>query len=80
MQQREEFWNDTFHVVGHIDLVAIELDLVLLELQTRLHFREVKDAGQIEWIVNVQMYPEQGLVAHWIEVAVELLVVLVLQF
>ena len=79
MEQCEEVGHDAFHLVGHEHLVAVELDLVALQFDVRLDAGEVEDTREVERIVNVEVNPEQRLVLHGIECAVERLVVLVLQ-
>ena len=79
MQQGEELRHDTFYLIGHEYLVAVELDLVLLQFNVRLNLREIEDTREVEGIVDVEVDPEQRLVAHGVEGAVERLVVLVLQ-
>ena len=79
MEQGKELRYDAFHLIGHEHLVAVELDLVLLQVDVRLNTREIEDAREVEGVVDVQVNPEQRLVLHGIERAIELLVVLVLQ-
>ena len=79
VEQGEELRHDALHLVGDEDLVAVELDLVLLQLDVRLDLGEVEDTREVEGVVDVQVDPEQGLVRHGVEGAVERLVVLVLQ-
>ena len=79
MQQGQELRHDAFHCVGHEDLVAVELNLVALDFDVVLFLREVEDAGKVEGLVDVEVNPEERLVGHREEVAVELLVVLVLE-
>ena len=74
VQQRQILRNDAFDLVGDVDLIGIELDFVLLNLKIIMDFREIKDAGQMERIVDIQMDVEQRVVAHRIEFAVEFLV------
>ena len=76
MQQREELGNDTLDRVGNKDLIAVELNLVLLNLEVVANLREIEDTRQIERIVDVQVDIEQRIVAHRIHLAVELLVLL----
>ena len=64
MQQGEELWHDAFYLIGYEDLVAVELDFVLLQFDVRLDLREIEDTREVERIVDVQVDPEQGLVAH----------------
>ena len=79
MKQGQELWYDALYLVGHEYLVAVQLNLVLLQLDVVLDFWEVEDTCEIEWVVYVQVNPEQRLVAHGVECAIEALVVLVLQ-
>ena len=79
MQQRQELRHNTFHLIGYEYLVAIELDLVALQIDVRLDAREVEDTRQVEWVIHIQVNPEHRFVAHGVEGTVERLVVLVLQ-
>ena len=76
MQQRQVLRHDALDLIRHIDLVRIELDLVLLDLEVVVNLREVEDARQVERIVDIEVDREQRLVAHRVEFAVELLVLL----
>ena len=80
MKQGKELRNNAFYLVCNEYLVAIELYLVALKFYIVLHAWEIQNAGQVEWIVNIQVNPEQRFVVHWEECTVELLVVLVFQF
>ena len=66
-------------MVGDEHLVAVELNLVLLQFDAGLDLGEVEDTRQVEGVVHVQVNPEQRLVAHGVERAVERLVVFVFQ-
>ena len=79
MQQSEELRHDALHLIGHEHLVAVELNLVALQLDVALYAWEVEYAGEVERIVDVEVNPEQRLVLHGVERAVERLVVFVLQ-
>ena len=79
MQQCQEVRHDALHAVGHEHLVAVELYLVAADLDVALYLWEVEHARQVEREIDVQMYPEQRLVLHRVELGVELLVVLVLE-
>ena len=76
VQQRQVFGHDAFDLVGHVDLVRIELYLVLLNLEVVVYLREIEDARQVERVVDVQVDREQRLVAHGVELVVKLLVLL----
>ena len=80
MQQGQELRNDSLNRVGHEDLIAIELDLIAVQIQVALDAREVKDTGQVERIIHVQVDPEQRLLAHRVKILIEFLVILILQF
>ncbi len=60
-------------------LVAVELDLVLVDGHALLDLREVEHAGQREGVVHVEVDPEHRLLLHRIELLIELEVVLVLE-
>ena len=79
MEQSEEVRHDAFHAVRYVHLVAVQLNLVTLQFDVVLDFGEIEHARQVERIVHVQMNPEQRLVAHRVQFAIELLVVLVFQ-
>ena len=65
-------------MISNKNLIAIELDLVALQVKIVLDFGEVEDTCQIEGIIHVEMNPEQRLVRHWEEFAVEFFVILLL--
>ncbi len=58
VQQHQKFRNDVFYLVGNKNLVAVQLDLVLLNLVALFDLREIKDAREVEGIVHIQMDPE----------------------
>ena len=80
MQEGEEVGYDALYRVGHIHLVAVELDAILLQVDVALDLGEVEHTGEVEGVVYIEVNPEQRLIAHGVEVAVELLVVLVGEF
>ena len=79
MHQCEEVGYYAFYFVGYIYLVAVELYLVALHFDVALYLGEVEHTGEVEGEVYVEVYPEEGLVAHGVELAVEFLVILVLE-
>ena len=79
VQQGEELGDDALHGVGDEHLVAVEPDLVALQIHVAFDAREVEDTGQVEGIIHVEVDPEERLVGHRVELAVERLVVLILQ-
>ena len=80
VQKRQEVRDDVVHVVGDEHLVAVKLDVVLLDRHPVLDLREVEDSGEVERIVHVQMDVEQRVFLHRVEIPVELHIVLFLQF
>ena len=76
MQKREVLGNDTLHLVGNEYLIAVELYLILLQLEVVVNLGEIKNTRKIERIVDVHMYVEQRLIAHRIQLVVELFVLL----
>ena len=79
MEQCEELRNYAFHLIGDENLIAVELYLVALQFEIGVYSGEIQYSGEVERIVNVEVYPEQRFVLHWIQSAVERLVVLVFQ-
>ena len=79
VEQGEEVRHDVLHLVGDEDLVAIELNLVAVDVNVVLDTREIEHAGQVEGIVHVEVNPEERLVGHGVEVAIELFVVFVFE-
>ena len=71
VQQRQELGNDALHRIGHVHLVAVKLYPILLNLEIVVDFREIENPRQVERIVDVEMYPEQRVVAARIELPVE---------
>ena len=79
MEKCEELRHDAFNLVSDIHLIAIQLNLVALQFEVRLHFGEIEYSGEIERIVNIEVNPEQRLVGHRVQCSVESLVVIVLK-
>ena len=80
MEECHEVRDYVVHVVRNEHLVAVEGDLVALNSNAVLQFREVEDTGEVERIVNIEVDPEKRLLVHREEGAVESKVVLVLEF
>ena len=79
MEQCKELRNDAFYLIGDIYLIAVELYFVWLQFDVRLYSWEVENAGEVERIVNVEVYPEQWLVLHGVEVLVKFLIIFIFQ-
>ena len=79
MQQGQELWNDTLYLISNEYLVAEQLYLVTLQIEITLDTWEIKDTGEVERIIHIQVNPEHRVVLHGVEGVVELLIVLILQ-
>ena len=79
MEQCKELWYNSLDLIGYEYLVAIELNLITLQFDIVLYTWEIKNTRKVEWVVNVQVNPEQWLVIHWEESTIEVLVVFILQ-
>ena len=77
MEQGQVHRHDALHLVSHKDLIAVELDLVALQIYLVAHLGEVEYACQGEGVVYIKMYPKEWLVSSWVELTVELTIVLV---
>ena len=77
MEQGQVHRHDALHLVSHKDLIAVELDLVALQIHLVAHLGEVEYAGQGEWVVYIKVYPKEWLVSSWVELTVELTIILV---
>ena len=78
MEKSEILRHDIFDFVGDVNLVAIELNLVAVNVEVVLDLREIEDTGEVERIVHVEMDVEKRLVhLERIEFVVELIVVLI---
>ena len=42
-------------------------------------FREVENTREMEWEIDIEVNPEQRIVAHWIQFAIETLVVFIFE-
>ena len=80
VKQSKEIRHYVVDVVRNEHLVAVELDLVLVDGHAFLDLGEVKHAGEVERIVHVQMNPEHRFLIERIEGLVEVLVVFFLEF
>ena len=58
MQEGEEVGYDALNRVGHIHLVAVELDAVLLQVDVALYLGEVEYAREVEGVVYIEVNPE----------------------
>ena len=67
MKKGQEVRHYVVHAVRDEHLVAIELYLVLLNLEGVLDFREIEYSGEVERIVHVEVDVEERLLGHRIE-------------
>ena len=80
MQQRQVFRHDVLHFIGHIYLIAVQLDLIAMYIEVRFDLREIKDTGEIERVIHIQMNMKERLIhLSRIEFVIELIVVLIRQ-
>ena len=80
VQQGQILGDDVLHFVGHIDLIAVELNLIAVHVEVGLDFREIEDTGEVERIVHIQMNMEERFFElSRIEFVVELIIVLISQ-
>ena len=79
MKQCKEVRDNVIHMVGHEHLVAVQLDLVLLDSHSLLDFREVENTCQVERIVHIQVDVEKRILIGRIQGLVEVHVILFLQ-
>ena len=77
MEQGQVHRHDALHLVSHKDLIAVELDLVALQIHLVAHLGKVEYACQGEGVIHIKVYPKKRLVSSWVELAVELTIVLV---
>ena len=62
MQKGQILRNDTINLICYENLVAVELNLVLLNLEVVVNLREVENTCQVERIVDIKVDVEQRLV------------------
>ena len=79
MKQGKVFGHNVFYVVGHIHLVAEKLNFISLNIYVIFNFREIKNTGQVERIIHIEVNMEKRLVAHGEKFVIELIVIFVLQ-
>ena len=76
MKQGQIFGNDIVNLVGDEHLIAVELDLLAVDVHVVLDLWEVEYSRQMERIIDVEVYVEQRLVVLVrIELVIELGVV-----
>ena len=78
MEQHHELWYYAFDLIGDEYLIAEELDLVAVELII-LDLWEVEHTCEVEWEIDVEVNPEEWIRTHWVEVVIELQIVIVLE-
>ena len=79
VQEGEEVRHDTLYFIGDVNLIAVELNLVALQIQVVFDLREIEDTCQIERIVHIEVDPKERLFGHGIERTVKFLIVFVLE-
>ena len=61
MQEHEKVGHDIFHFVGDENLPAVELDFVFIQFKIIFHFRKVKNPGEVEGIIHIEVNPEERI-------------------
>ena len=79
VQQCQELRYNLFHLIRHIHLVGVQLNLVALHVKTTTHLRKVEYSGKIEGVVNVEVNPKHGRLAVRMELLIKRPVVFVSQ-
>ena len=79
MKQCKKFRYDIFNFVCNKNLVAIKLDFVSVNFYVVFDFREVENTREMEREIDIEVNPEQRIVAHWIQFAIETLVVFIFE-
>ena len=79
MKECKELRDNVLDRVCHEHLVAVELDLVALDLYVVLDLREVEDTCEVERIVHIEVDVEQRLLCHRVKGSVELIIILILE-
>ena len=78
MKQCQVLWHNILYLVGYEHLVAIELNLIALNINIILDTCEVEDTRKIEWVIHIEMDMEKWLIHLMrIELVIELLVILI---
>ena len=78
VQQHQVVGHNAFYAVSNEYLIAVELNLVAGGVDSLANFWEIKNTGEVEGVVHVQMYLEQWVFKiHWVELVVEFLIILV---
>ena len=71
VEQSEEVGHNVLYRIGDKHLIAEELNLVAMDLEVVLDLREVEHTRQVEGVVHIEVNPEERLILHGIELAVE---------
>ena len=61
VQQGEELGDNALNRVGYVNLIAEELNLVLLYVEVRFDLRKVENTCQVERIIHVEVDIEQRI-------------------
>ena len=48
-----------------------------MQVEIALDTREIQDTGQVEWIIHIQVNPEQRFFRHRIQILIELLIIFI---
>ena len=80
MKKRKEVRYDIVHMLRYEHLVAVQLNLVLVNGHPFLDLREIQHTRKIERIIHIEVYPEHRIIVHRIQFLIELEVVFILKF
>ncbi len=79
VQQHQKLRNNVFDIIGHVNLIAVQLDFIFLNFKRIVHFREVKHASQVEREVDIQVNPEHRCLTERVQLLVEIFVIFIRQ-
>ena len=79
VEEGQEIGDDVLHAVRDEHLIAEELNLIAVNVDVALDLGEIEHAREVEGIVHIEVNPEERIILHGVEVAIEGLVVFILQ-
>ncbi len=71
MKQGKKLRYNTFNRIGYKNLVAVQLNFILLYFNIAFNLREIENSGKLERIINIKMNIEQRLFAGRIKFPVK---------
>ena len=61
MEKHEEIRYNSLDRIRYKYLVAIQLNLIALDLEVFLHLWEKENSGEVEWIIHIQVNIEERI-------------------